>query len=106
VRDESDAADPFFLRPAPEALKFDLDLATRREHHHGSVDGAHRLPALAQEIGISRRVDERDFMLFPMEMVKRRGDAHLVTDLLGLEIEERGAIVHAPEPVHFAGGEQ
>src|SRR5207249_9154161 len=48
----------------------------------------------------------RDFVLLPMEMVKRRGDAHLVSDFLGLEIEEGGAVVHAPEPAYFARREQ
>src|SRR5207247_948500 len=78
----------------------------RREHGHGSIDGAHRLSSLAQEVRIPRRVDDRDFVLLPMEMVKRRGDAHLVSDFLGLEIEEGGAVVHAPEPAYFARREQ
>ena len=92
-----------FARPRPDPFAFHLELAGRTGHEHR---GAHRLHGAArvrQEVGIAGRVHDAHGVLFPVQGVERRGQRGLAPDFLGLEVEHRTLVVHAPLAGRFAG---
>ena len=92
-----------FACPRPDPFAFDLELAGRAGHEHR---GAHRLHGVArvrQEVGIAGRVHDAHGVLFPVQGVERRGQRGLAADFLGLEVEYRTLVVHAPLTGGFAG---
>ena len=104
---EGDARERELLAPGPHLLRLDLRLAAgRAEDQDGAGRGAQTVPRVVQEGRVAGRVDQVELVLPPRGMMQRRRDRALAAHLLGLDVEGRGAVVDAAEPVDGAGGEE
>ena len=115
--DDDDFRDAAVGRAIPHPLRADADAVLRMHHHEREVRDPQRRERLADEIEITRRVDDVELLAQPLHVQQRslRGDlALLLADVI---IRNRGAIgdaAHAPDDARarehglaehgFAGG--
>ena len=82
------------------------DARGRVHHDQDHVRGADGGGRLAAEVHVARRVGEEEVVLLPRTVQRRGEDAVLALLLLGTEIRNAGAMVHAAAARHGAGLEQ
>ena len=104
--DEERPREPEIARHPPHDLGLHLDALDRRHHEDGQVGGAERGGDVGDEVGVARRVEHVDLDALVLEGgdAERRGDPP--PGLLGVEIGDGAAVLHASLAGDRAGDEQ
>src|SRR5439155_16023285 len=94
------------LGDIPRDARLDLDAVDGIYHDDRGVGGAHRSLDIAEEVRITRRVDDVDFVVPPFE--RREGERHrdLLGDLVWVEVADGVALLDASGAIDRSGGEQ
>ena len=90
----------------PGQLGADRHAPAGADHQHRGVGGGERRGELAGEVLEPGNVDEVDAVPVPVEVGERGADAHRAALLLGLVVEDRGALVGGAHPGGGPGGVQ
>ena len=75
-------------------------------HYHRGIDAAHRADGLADEVGISGRIDDVESLAGMIEMHHAGFDGVFMMFFLFVEIAYAAAVVHADQAVDHARGRE
>ena len=104
--DEHEARQPSRIRQPPHLVRPHFDPGTGVDHHDRRVHRCQRFDDVGLEVGVARRVDDRDPHLLMLERPDRQVDALLAFLLVRVPVEGRGAGIDAPQPRDRAGIEE
>ena len=99
--DEDHAGQPERRGRAPEPFVLHLDAFDRAHDEHGEIRDPQCRQRLTLEVGVPRRVDEVDLVVFPLD--RRQGERQRDRPflLLGVEVAHGGAVF---DPAHTTDG--
>jgi hypothetical protein len=101
--DEAEPRHAVALRLAPDRFRLRLDTLARVEDADRAVEHAHRTLHLGGEVDVTGRVDDRDRVVLPLDVDRRRGNGDAALPLL-LEIVHGGrAVMDLADLVDSAG---
>ena len=98
--DDDDLRDAAVGRAIPHPLRADADAVLRVHHHEREVRHAQRRERFADEVEITRRVEDVELLAQPLAMQQRSLRGNLVLLLADVIIRNRGAFrdaAHAPD---------
>ena len=94
------------LEDLPHDFGPDLDAGVGADDEERRVRHPQRAVHVADEIEVSRGVDQVDLVSLPLELRESEVDGHLALDLVGAVIEHGASVRHAPEAGIGLGEEQ
>ena len=106
VVDEDGARDVHLLGCLPQLGRHDLRAIDGVNHEHGHLGGVHRGDRIADEVGVTRGVEQVDFVVLVMNSSNGRADGELAPDLFVVVIEIGLAVVGRAHAGRATGDEQ
>ena len=94
-----EARDVVVAGVAPDLLRLDLDPRHAVDHHDGGVGDAQGGAGLGEEVRVAGRVEEVQLGFAPLAVGDGGLQADLPLDLVGIEVGDGRAVVHAAEAV-------
>ena len=106
VVDEDRARDVHLLGFFPQFRRHDLRAIDGVDHEHGHLSGVHRGNGVADEVGVTRRVEQVDLVIVEGNGSNRGADGELAANLLVVEVEIGLPVVRRAHALGSAGDEQ
>ncbi len=100
--DEDQAGEVALVGEGPGVLGADLDAGGGADDDEGGVGGAQARLHLPHEVGVAGRVDDVELLPLPLAGEEGEVDADLALVLVGVEVGDGGAVVHAAQPADSA----
>ena len=103
VVDEHRTRQAHGLGLAPQLRGHDLRALYGVDHEHGHFGGVHGRERVANEVGVARRVEQVDLVIFIRNGRDRRAHSELALDFLGIVVEVRFSVVRSAHARRLAG---
>ena len=88
---------------APQLRGHDLRALYGVNHEHGHFGGVHGCERVANEVGVARRVEQVDLVIFIRNGRDRCAHSELALDFLGIVVEVRFSVVRSTHARRLAG---